>query len=624
MATSTVQPAAPDATWRLHPVDDEQPANEPATGMHADRRGRLLRGTTLTALLSGTAVLYLWGLSASGYANSFYSAAAQAGSQSWKAFIFGSLDAGNAITVDKPPASLWLMALSVRIFGLSSWSILVPQALLGVGTVAVLYASVRRTSGHLAGLIAGALLALTPVAVLMFRFNDPDALLVFLLTAAAYCTLRATEEANGRWLAGAGALIGLAFLTKMLEAFLVLPAFALVYLIAAPTSLRKRFFHLLTASVTMIVSLSWWVAIVELVPASMRPYVGGSANNSVFDLIFGHNGLGRIFGNAGEGDGGPPGGQGGVWGAPSITRLFDGVSGGMIAWLIPAALVLAAFAMIMLGRRHRTDTVRAAIMVWAGWLLVTGLVFSFMPGTYHDYDTITLAPAIAGLVAVAGHALWQERHHRPARVGLTLTAALTGVTGYLLLDQVPQPYNSLTWVISGASLVAAIGFLAAGRLPKALTAVVTAVALVGGAVGPAVHSLQTATAPHQGSIGAPMIGGEGAASNQVATLLRGNASAYTWVAATNESQSAARYQLASQSPVMAIGGLSGGDPSPTLEEFQALVNNGRIHYYLGSDNGDGGPSGGVGSGSQIASWVAENFTASTVDGVTLYDLTTSR
>ena len=177
MATSTVQPAAPDATWPLHPVDDERPTNEPATSMHADRRGRLLRGTTLTALLSGTAVLYLWGLSASGYANSFYRSAG--GLTELEGVHLRLLDAGNAITLDKPPASMWLMALSVRIFGLSSWSILVPQALLGVGTVAVLYASVRRTSGHLPGLIAGALLALTPVAVLMFRFNDPDALLVF-------------------------------------------------------------------------------------------------------------------------------------------------------------------------------------------------------------------------------------------------------------------------------------------------------------------------------------------------------------------------------------------------------------------------------------------------------------
>ena len=213
-------------------------------------------------------------------------------------------------------------------------------------------------------------------------------------------------------MAGAGALIGLAFLTKMLEAFLVLPAFVLVYLIAAPTSLRKRFFHLLAASVIMIVSFGWWVAIVELVPASMRPYVGGSANNSGlrFDLR-----LQRPWPDLRQQRRWrPPGWPGRNVGAPSITRLFDGVSGGMIAWLIPAALVLATFAMIMLGRRHRTDTVRAAIMVWAGWLLVTGLVFSFMAGTDHGYETIALAPgdrragcggrarAVAGAASPAG------------------------------------------------------------------------------------------------------------------------------------------------------------------------------------------------------------------------------
>ena len=383
------------------------------------------------------------------------------------------------------------------------------------------------------------------------------------------------------------------------------------------------------AFATMIVSLGWWVAMVELVPASMRPYVEGSANNSVLDLIFGYNGLGRIFGNDGEGDAALPGGQGGMWGTPGITRLFDGVSGGMIAWLIPAALVLAVFAMIMLGRAHRTNAVRAAIMVWTGWLLVTGLVFSFMAG-YHDYYTIALAPATAGLIAVAGHALWQERHRWLARVGLTLAAALTGVTGYVLIGQAPEPYNSLRWVIAGATLVAAIGSLVGSRLPKALAAVVTAVALVGGAVGPAAYSLQTAATPHQGSIvtagsvsGDGMAGtGESAVSSRIAALLRENASDYTWVAATNGSQSAARFQLASQSPVMAIGGFNGGDPSPTLAEFQELVSNGRIHYYLAGDNAAAG--GGQGSGSQIASWVAENFTASTVDGVTLYDLTTSQ
>ena len=188
----------------------------------------------LIGLLALTAVLYLWDLGASGWANSFYSAAAQAGSQSWKAFFFGSSDAANSITVDKPPAALWIMALSVRIFGLSSWSMLVPQALEGVASVGLLYLAVRRTSGAQAGLLAGAVLALTPVAALMFRFNNPDSLLVLLLIAGAYFTVRATESGSLRWLSLVGVMVGFGFLTKMLQALLVVPAFALVYLIAAP------------------------------------------------------------------------------------------------------------------------------------------------------------------------------------------------------------------------------------------------------------------------------------------------------------------------------------------------------------------------------------------------------
>src|SRR5579875_761595 len=189
----------------------------------------------LIALLAVTAISYLVDLTASGYANSFYAAAVQAGTKSWKAFFFGSIDSSNFITVDKPPASLWIMALSGRIFGFSSWSMLVPQALEGVAAVGLLYATVRRWFGVQAGLLAGLTLALTPVATLMFRFNNPDALLVLLLVAGAYCVVRALENASTWWLVAAGTAVGFAFLTKMLQAFLVLPAFALVYLIAAPT-----------------------------------------------------------------------------------------------------------------------------------------------------------------------------------------------------------------------------------------------------------------------------------------------------------------------------------------------------------------------------------------------------
>ncbi|MDQ6641871.1 MAG: glycosyltransferase family 39 protein, partial [Actinomycetota bacterium] len=287
--------ARPEVTSRLTRVW-RGPEDDPAWARPA-----------LVGLLLATAALYLWGLSASGYANSFYSAAAQAGSASWKAFFFGSSDAANSITVDKTPLSLWPMGLAVRIFGLSSWSILVPQAIEGVAAVALLHATVRRTTGSaFAGLLSGATFALTPVAVLMFKFDNPDALLVLLMIGAAYSTLRAVESTRltdalkghpVRWLALGGALVGLAFLTKMMQAFLVLPALALVYLIAANTSIPKRIGHLLVAFATTIASAGWWVAIVSLWPASSRPYIGGSIGNSILQLTLGYNGFGRLSGN---------------------------------------------------------------------------------------------------------------------------------------------------------------------------------------------------------------------------------------------------------------------------------------------------------------------------------------
>ena len=277
---------------------------------------------TLLMLLAATAVLYLWNLGASGWANAYYSAAAQAGSQSWKALFFASSDAANSITVDKPPVSLWVMGLSARIFGVSSWSILVPQALMGVAAVGVLYASVRRTFGPAAALIAGTVLATTPVATLMFRFNNPDALLVLLLVVAAYAVVRAQEKASTRWLVAAGALVGFAFLTKMLQALLVVPAFGLVYLIAAPTTLWRRVRQLAAALAALVASAGWYIALVELVPASARPYIGGSQNNSILELTLGYNGLGRITGNEVGSVGG--GGQAGGWGrnrlAPDVQR----------------------------------------------------------------------------------------------------------------------------------------------------------------------------------------------------------------------------------------------------------------------------------------------------------------
>ena len=309
-------------TTLLHrpaPAPDAPPATGP------DRRSAS-EWTALAVLLAGTGALYLWNLGASGWANSFYAAAVQAGTQNWTAFFFGSLDAGNAITVDKPPASLWPMEIAGRIFGFSSWSMLVPQALMGVGAAALLYACVRRVAGPGAGLVAGALLALTPVAALMFRFNNPDALLVLLMVAAAYCTVRAVERGRTSWLLAAGLIIGFAFLTKSLQAFLVLPGLALAYLWAAPGPVRRRIAQLLGSGVAIVVGAGWWLLAVALWPVSSRPYIGGSGDNTPLGLAFGYNGLGRILGN----EGGGPGGGGGTPGDAAAGALPGGATGGTL------------------------------------------------------------------------------------------------------------------------------------------------------------------------------------------------------------------------------------------------------------------------------------------------------
>jgi 4-amino-4-deoxy-L-arabinose transferase-like glycosyltransferase len=348
---------------------------------------------------------------------------------------------GQSIMVDKPPASLWVTELAVRIFGLNPWSVLVPQALEGVAAVGVLFAAVRRSHGPAAGLLAGAVLALTPVAVLMFRFNNPDALLVLLLILGAYALVRALEAGRTGWLVAAAVFIGFGFLTKMMQAFLVVPGFALTYLLAAPVALRRRIGQLLAAGVALVVSSGWWVAIVELWPAADRPYVGGSQTNSVLELIFGYNGFGRLTGNeigsVGRGGlaGGPRGPAGGRNGGGGVRQLFDWSMGSQIAWLLPAAL-LFLLTLLWVGRRQpRTDRLRASMLLWGGWLLVTGAVLSYAQGIIHPYYTVALAPAIGALVGIGAVTLWQLRSRLLARAVLSAGLAGTAVWAFLLLDR---------------------------------------------------------------------------------------------------------------------------------------------------------------------------------------------
>ena len=594
------------------------PPADPPTATHERRASepRWVR-PALIALLVCTAAAYLWDLSASGNANSFYAAAVQAGTKSWKAFFFGSLDSSNFITVDKPPASLWVMAMSGRIFGFSSWSMLVPQALEGVAAVALLYAAVKRWFGPGAGLLAGALLAITPVAALMFRYNNPDALLVCLLVAGAYCLTRALEGASTKWVLAAGTMIGFAFLAKMMQAFLVLPAFGLVYVVAAPTGLRRRLWQITAGALAIVVSAGWWVAIVALWPAGSRPFIDGSPNNNIFNLILGYNGLGRIFGAGGPGGGG---GGSGFSGATGVLRLFNDLMGGQASWLLPAALIALVVGLWSSRRAPRTDRTRAAMLLWGGWLLVSGLVFSLGSGIIHTYYTVALAPAIAALVAITAAELWRTRGRAGSRAVLALAVLATAGWSCVLLDRTPQWESWLRVVIVVSAALAVIALLAAsalrrtGRRITIATAVLAAVACVS---GPIAYSAQTITTAHTGSIpsagpssgtgfgaggfgGGPGAGGQTSVSSALVKALEAGSSHYRWVAAVSGSQSAASLELATDgAPVMAIGGFDNEGGRLTLAQFKQYVARGEIHYYIATTNGPGGgPGGGASADAQ--------------------------
>ena len=648
-------------------------------------------------LMLAATFVFFWNLTASGYANEFYSAAAQSGSKNWEAFLWGSLDAGNAITVDKPPASIWLMALSVRLLGLSSFAILLPQALMGVVCTYLLYATVRRAWGNAAGIVAGIVFITAPVAALIFRFNNPDALLILLMLGAAVCVLRGLEppadrhgnRVRTRWYAVAGLLIGLGFLAKQFQVLLVLPGFGLAMLLLSPTTWPRRLLDAVVALGAMVVGAGWWVLLTVLVPSGSRPYFGGSQTDSFIELTFSYNGLGRLTGNEtgsvipGASEALSGGSQGGMWGETGLFRLWTSDFGDQITWLAPiafAAIILGLIAatpakrgQVYFGRFYLDkrggeaglDTVarirRAQVVIFGTWLVVTWLVFSFMAGIFHAYYTVALSPAIAVLVAIFGASLL-ALHDRPWMPGVAgfLIAVTSAWDMALILHS-----GSFAWlgvcigvigVVAGLALCI-IGFWMQDCLsttwPLALkhgARGVAAIGIVALLAGPIVWTTCTISTGHTGSIvtagpsgsmgggpgggdpggnGAMPDGGSGllggtSANDSLVELLTQDASGYHWAAATTGSQNAASYQLASELPVMAIGGFNGSDPAPTLDEFKAYVAQGLIRYYITSGGMGGGMGGmqmgGSSAASEIAEWVAQNYTAQTIGNTTVYDL----
>ncbi len=587
----------------------------------------------LAALLIATACTYLWNITINGMGNAFYAGAAQAGSKNWEALLFGSVDPGNFITVDKPPVSQWVMGLSGQIFGFSSASMLVPEALMAVGAVALLYGAVRRIAGTGAGFVAGTAFALTPVVALMFRYNNPDAVMVLLMMAAAYCTVRALERGSGTWMTLAGSALGFAFLAKMLEGLMVAPAIGVVYLLVAPTSVRRRLAHLAAAMASCLLSAGWFVALTLVWPASSRPYLAGSTDNNFMNLVIGYNGLARILGrnHAGATDAhaGPPADFGHQ--NAGITRLFSGEFGLEMSWLLPAALLGLVYVLVVRARAPRTDLVRGGVVLFGGWLLVDGLVLSYMKGMVHPYYCLSVVPAVAALAAIGGCEMWRTRDRLRGRISVAASVLLTVLWSWWLLDGNQHWAAAVRWVVLAVGVAGVVTLLVALSTNRSgLAAAALAVGVLAGGMGSAGYAFATIAVPHTGGMaqvgpvqrahdGADRPDGSGQESNtQLDRLLAGTNT--KWSAAVNGSSAAAALELATNTSVMAIGGFGGSDPVPSLTQFQSDVADHEIGYYVVSPGNRQGP----GHGNQhadITAWVAANFAPKAVGSATVYDLT---
>ena len=416
------------------------------------------RAPELIGLVALAAVLNLWSLGQNGWANTYYSAAVRSMASSWHAFLFASLDASGVQTVDKPPLSLWVQALSVRVFGLHPLAILIPEALMGIACVVLVYDLVRRRFGRLGGTVAGVALATTPIVVAMSRHNNPDELLTLLCTAAVWFAVRAFEDGRTRWLVLSGLAVGLGFETKMGVALVVVPAIALTYLWLAPRGRLLALRQLLAGGGAMLAAGGAWPLLVALTPASSRPWISGTSDNSILSLIFGYNGFGRVDGQLG-GPAGARGGAGGIFaGATGPFRLFDSSLGGQAGWLIALAVV-AAIGILVATRVRRRDPRTAWVMAVGLSFLATAVLFSIAQGIFHPYYVVLLAPFTAALVG-AGVATAVRGGVGGPLLGTAALAA--GVVGELVvIGDYPGQLHWLEIALPAACGVAAISLFVA-------------------------------------------------------------------------------------------------------------------------------------------------------------------
>ncbi len=633
----------------------------------------------LGLLLLITGVLNLWALSRNGWANQYYSAAVRSMSSSWHNFLYGSFDPSGLMTVDKPPLALWVQALSARVFGFHPLSILAPQALMGVATVALVYDLTRRMWGRPAGFVAGLVLAVTPITVAISRHNNPDALLALCCVAALWFLVRALQDGRTRWLVLCGVAVGLGFETKMGAALLVVPAIVAAWLWVGPRGRLAAMRQLLAGGAAMVVVGGAWPLLMALTPAASRPWISGTSDNSILSLIFNYNGLGRLDGQAGGPQnlgGGGPGGSTTFGGASGPLRLLNDGLGGQAGWLLGFALV-AMIAIVVATRLRRADARTGWLIATGGMFLTTAVAFSVAQGIFHPYYVAQLAPFTAALVGAGSG--WFLSRHRAA--GLLAAAALAAgvVTELLVVHNLPGQLTWLPVVLLVAGAVIAVALVAVrGRLRGAVLAAALGLLLLAPAswavqtLGHATEGTFPAGGPAQAGLGggrggpgggggprgfgAPPGAGTGLAAPPTATGGRfgagapgaggpgggpggggfggdnaGLTQAVTYarqhgggtIAVSSQSGASAAI-IQSGANVAGIGGFSGRESEVTATWLADAVRSGRVRWVLTSDSGGfGGNDGRVGSSKVMAAVAQVGRKVTITSGsstTTLYDL----
>ncbi|MFC8524886.1 MULTISPECIES: glycosyltransferase family 39 protein [Micrococcaceae] len=620
---------------------DERSAGKPK----APWPDRWTRHWPEAALYSIAGLVYLWNLTINGWGNPYYASAAQVGAADLQGLFYGSADAGNGLTVDKPPAHLWIMALSIRLFGLNSLSVLVPQALMGIATVGMVYRTTLCWSSRRQALITGLFVVLIPVTSIIFRFNNPDALLLFLWSLAVFFAVKSAEKHQPRYIYAASFILGIAFLCKQFQSWILVPALGLAFLIFGDGRMRARLGHLFTAAVVTLIPASLWIAIVELTPPSKRPWIGGTTTNSFVDLTFGYNGLGRLTGKTDLGAVNPKDFSGVVGYDASPIRLFTINYAPEVAWLLPVAFVGTALMVIRICRRSPSRLGSYAMALLVMWFLTTFAVLSFMTGDIHPYYTSMLALPMASMAGAAFEAFWVNRNRmiyvRGAAVVTLLCAVLT--SGILTWFQDWQPWAVFGMKVGAlASAVALLLPLTAKRHQVASIALLLAGTTI--VIIPALFVIESISTSQQGSF--PISGPVPTAESwhkrdaeqlrldekskyalsrgepvvaEIAAYIEGTSSGARWAAATTGSENAALYQLATKRPVMSVGGFSALDSYPSLNSFKDYLHAGEVHYYIhqpGILSWSASPN-----TLSVVAWIQDHYPYREFAGVRLYDLT---